>query len=113
MTWEQYHQGLAEAIGAPAPQFVYIPTNVLVRMAPQAAAWCEMNFSYNNLFDNTAAREDLGFRVTIPWVEGARRTVKWLEENSQIGKSEDFPVYDRIIELWQQAVGDLPDVTES
>ena len=58
-------------------------------------------------FDNTAAREDLGFRVTIPWVEGARRTVKWLEENGMLEKSEDFPVYDRIIEAWRQATGKL------
>ena len=55
--------------------------------------------------DDTAAREDLGFRVTISWVVGARRTVKWLEENGQLQKSEDFRYYDRMIEMWQQAVG--------
>ena len=113
MTWKQYHQRLAEAIGAPAPQFVYIPTDVLVRMAPQAAAWCEMNFSYNNLFDNTAARKDLGFRVTIPWVEGVRRTVTWLEENDRLEKSEDFPIYDRIIESWQRVIENLSEITTS
>ena len=107
MTWEGYHQGLAEAIGAKAPEFVYIPTDALVRMAPQEAYLTEVNFSYNNLFDNTAAREDLGFRVTIPWVEGARRTIQWLEENGKLEKSEDFPFYDRIIEAWQQAIGNL------
>ena len=110
MTWEQYHQRLAKAIGAKPPRFIYIPTDVIVRMAPQEAARCEVNFTYNNLFDNTAAREDLGFRVTIPWIEGARRTVRWLEENGQLEKSEDFPKYDRIIEMWQQAVGALTEV---
>ena len=70
MTWEGYHQGLAKAVGAKAPEFVYIPTDVLVRLAPEQAMLTEVNFSYNNLFDNSAAREDLGFRVTIPWVEG-------------------------------------------
>jgi nucleoside-diphosphate-sugar epimerase len=107
MTWEGYHQGLAEAIGAKAPEFVHIPTDVLVRIAPQEAYLTEVNFHYNNLFDNTAAREDLGFRVTIPWVEGARQTVKWLEENGKLEKSGDFPLYDRIIEAWRQAVGNL------
>jgi nucleoside-diphosphate-sugar epimerase len=107
MTWEGYHQGLAEAIGAKAPEFVHIPTDVLVRMAPKEAMLTEVNFSYNNLFDNTAAREDLGFRVTIPWVEGARRTVKSLEENGKLEKSEDFPFYDRIIAAWRQAIGYL------
>jgi hypothetical protein len=76
-------------------------------MAPQEAMLTEVNFSYNNLFDNTAAREDLGFRVTIPWVEGSRRAIKWLDENGKLEKSEDFPFYDRIIEEWQQAIGSL------
>ena len=107
MTWEGYHQGLAEAIGAKAPEFVYIPTDILVRMAPQEAYLTEVNFSYNNLFDNAAASKDLGFRVTVPWVQGARRTVKWLDENSKLEKSEDFPVYDRIIEEWRQVIGNL------
>jgi nucleoside-diphosphate-sugar epimerase len=107
MTWEGYHQGLAKAIDAKAPKFVHIPTDVLVRMAPQEAMLTEVNFSYNNLFDNTAAREDLGFRVTIPWVEGSRRVIKWLDENGKLEKSEDFPFYDRIIEEWQQAIGSL------
>ena len=67
------------------------------------------HFSYNNLFDNTAAREDLGFRVTIPWVEGARRTIKWLEENRMLEKCEDFPLYDRVIDAWRQATGNLTE----
>ena len=69
-----------------------------------------MNFSYNNLFDNSAARQDLGFRVTVPWVEGARRTVDWLEKNDQLEKSEDHPFYDRVTEAWQQAVDGLEAV---
>ena len=107
MTWEGYHQGLAKAIGAKTPEFVYIPTDALVRMAPQEAMLTAVNFNYNNLFDNTAAREDLGFRVTIPWVAGARRTIKWLEENGMLEKSEDFLFYDRIIEAWRQAIEKL------
>ncbi|MCB0130880.1 MAG: NAD-dependent epimerase/dehydratase family protein, partial [Caldilineaceae bacterium] len=107
MTWEGYHQGLAKAIGARAPEFVYIPTDALVRMAPQEAMLTEVNFSYNNLFDNRAAREDLGFRVTIPWVEGARRTISWLEENGMLENSEDYPLYDRIIKTWREATANL------
>ncbi len=107
MTWEGYHQGLAQAIGVEAPQFVYIPSDALVRMAPQEAYLTEVNFSYNNLFDNRSAREDLGFRVTIPWIEGAARTIQWLGDHGMLEKSEDFPFYDRIIEVWRQATGSL------
>ena len=45
----------------------------------------------------------LGFCVTIPWVEGVRRTINWLEANGQLEACEDHPYYDRIIAAWQAA----------
>ncbi|MBT4139752.1 MAG: NAD-dependent epimerase/dehydratase family protein [Candidatus Latescibacteria bacterium] len=107
ITWEGYHNGLAEAIGAKPPKFVHIPTDVLVQMAPQEASRCDVNFSHNNLYDNTAAREDLGFQVTIPWVEGARRTAQWLTDNNRLENSEDFPVYAQVVQKWQQLIGSI------
>ena len=106
-TWLAYHEGLAGAIGAPSPQFVCIPTHVLMQMAPDEARRVEQNFSHNNLYDNTAAREDLGFEVTIPWVEGARRTAQWLDDNGMREKSEDFPFYDRVVEQWGRVVAQV------
>lgn len=108
MTWQQYHEGIAKAMGYPSPSFVYIPTDVLVRMIPeQAAMLCKYNFSYNNIFDNTAAREDLGFKVTIAWIEGVRPVIEWLEQHGLLQTAEEFPHYDRVIETWQKATGDL------
>jgi len=52
-----------------------------------------------------SAREDLGFRQTIPWVEGARRTIGWLEEQAMLESCEDHPFYDPIIAAWR-ATGD-------
>ena len=103
MTWERYNEGIAEALGAPAPEMVRIPTDLLLRIAGRRAEWTEWNFKYNNLFNNSAARADLGFRVTIPWVEGVRRTINWLEANGQLEACEDHPYYDRIIAAWQAA----------
>ena len=60
------------------------------------------NFQFNNIFDNTTARADLGFYYTIPWVEGARRTVTWLDEHGQIENSDNYPFYDRIIAAWER-----------
>ncbi len=88
-----------------------IPTDALGRMAPREAMLTEVNFSFNNLFDSSAAREDLGFRVTIPWDEGARRTVQWLADHGMLEKSEDFPFYDRIIDTWRQAIRNLQPVS--
>jgi nucleoside-diphosphate-sugar epimerase len=102
MTWDAYHQGVAEAMGAPEPILVHIPTDLLGKVAPKAAKWCVENFHFNNVFDNTAAKTDLGFQQTIPWVAGARRTVAWLDEHGRIEDSDHHPFYDQIIAAWNQ-----------
>lgn len=103
MTWDQYHEGVAEALGAPKPTFVHIPTDTLVKLAPQRAASVADNFQFNNIFDNTAAHEDLGFRYTISWVEGVKRAVTWLERNRKSVVASDVAIDDEIIDNWRQA----------
>jgi len=114
MTWDGYHEGVAEAMGTRPPSLVHIPTDLLGRLAPRSAKWCVENLQFNNIFDNAAARGDLSFRYTIPWVEGVRRTVTWLEEHGGIENSDGYAFYDRIIAAWQRLqtgmVRDLEDL---
>ena len=72
LTWERYWEVVAEAIGAPRPLFVHIPTDRLVRTLPDMAEWCDINFQHNNVLSNDAARCDLGFEQRILWHEGAK-----------------------------------------
>ena len=58
------------------------------------------NFHFNNVFDNAAARADLGFAYTIPFAEGARRVIAWQEMHGGFENSDDFPFYDAILEAW-------------
>ncbi len=70
-------------------------------MAPKAAAWSVVNFHYNNIFDNTAAKLDLDFRYTIPWAEGVRRMVAWHDARGSIDSSPDDPLYNKIVDVWR------------
>ncbi len=107
MTWDRYYQGIAEAMGAPTPNLVHIPTDLLAKVAPKRAGICAVNFQFNNVFDNSRAHSDLGFRYTVPWAAGVKRTVAWLDENCKIGDSAGDPAYDRIIAAWQEAGADM------
>jgi nucleoside-diphosphate-sugar epimerase len=102
LTWNAYYGGVAEALGVSAPRIVHIPTDLLMKAAPERMAVVEQNFQGNNIFDNTAAKTDLGFRYTIPWVEGVRRTIAWLDTNSKIVNSDDDPFDDRLITAWER-----------
>ncbi len=102
MTWDHYTYSVAEALGAPEPTIIHIPADLLFRVAPDRARVCLENFQFNNIFDNSAARNDLGFRYRIPFVEGVRRTYAWLESRGRIDNSDDDPFYDRIIAAWER-----------
>ena len=110
MTWDQYHQGIAEAMNVPPPRIIHIPTNLLGKLFPRTAEWTVENFQYNNIFDNTAVYTDLDFRRTISWVDGVRRVVDWLDEHDQIENSDDHPFYDRVIKAWERLGEDMGDV---
>ena len=101
MTWDGYVRGIAEALGAPDPRIVHIPTDVLVKMAPERYGIVGENFQFNNIFDNTAARTDLDFRYTIPWKEGVRRMAAWLDANGGMENSDLDGMEDRLIEQWK------------
>ncbi|MBA3946062.1 MAG: NAD-dependent epimerase/dehydratase family protein [Herpetosiphonaceae bacterium] len=101
MTWDTYHGRVAEALGVPLPQLVHIPTDTLARLAPQEAAIVVENFQFSNIFDTTAARHDLKFRYTVPWVEGVRRMVTWLDEHGRIEDSDAAPFEDHLIAAWR------------
>ncbi len=102
MTWNRYHECIAEAMGARKPDLVHIPTDLLVKVAPDRADIVAENFQFDNIFDNAAARRDLSFRYTIRFVEGARRTVEWLDERGRIEDSDADPFYDRLLDAWDR-----------
>ncbi len=109
VTWNQYHQIVARAIGAPEPALVHIPTDVLAAWLPSAALsdaahWTLTNFQFNNVFDNSAAKRDIDFRYTIPWAEGAARLTQWLDAHDRIAASDADPFDDRLIDAWRAAI---------
>ena len=102
LTWNEYHQQAAQAIGAPEPKLVHIPVDMLMKFSADRARIITENFAFNNIFDNSAAKADLGFEYTIPWKEGVQRVVRWLEANGKLNEGGDDSFDDRVIETWQR-----------
>jgi nucleoside-diphosphate-sugar epimerase len=108
LTWNRHHQKVAEAIGAPMPTLIHIPTDLLGAIAPQRAAPSVNDLQYTNIFDNSAAHRDLGFRYTIPWSEGVPKVVAWLDANGRVENSDDDPFDDQVIDAWRSVTAQLP-----
>ncbi len=102
MTWNAYHEGVAEALEVAPPPLVHIPTDLLAHISRKRFGISIDIFQYPSIFDNSAAIRDLGFQYTIPWVEGVRRTVAWLDERGKIENSDEEPFDDRVITAWEE-----------
>ena len=102
MTWNQYWEGVAAALGKPTPPLVHIPTDLLAAMEPERASWCKENLQYDNVFRNERAKRELGFAVTVRWVDGVRGVVSSLDAGDGVPSCRDYPWYDRIIESWER-----------
>ncbi|WP_436348619.1 NAD-dependent epimerase/dehydratase family protein [Natronorubrum sp. FCH18a] len=109
ITWNQYHRRVAGAIGAPEPELVHVPTDVLVAAAPDRTEMLRKHFQYSTVFDNTKARRDLGFEYTVALEDGIDRTVDWLEARDAIEPWESEPFDDAIVRAWREAAADIID----
>lgn len=108
LTWDRYFEIIADTMGKALPRLVHIPCEVLYAMAPGRLADVIENYRFNNIFDNQAARQDLDFRYTIPFSEGVRQTIAWLDENQRIQNSDQDTFDDRIITTWDSRLAGFP-----
>ncbi len=97
LTWERYYQIVAAAMGAPEPEIIGVHWRELVRAGRGSCDWCGWNFRFNNIFDCSRAKKDLGFKAAISWRQGAERFVRWHEERGNIDARYEDPDYDRIL----------------
>ncbi len=112
LTWNRIHEIVANALGGPPPPLVHIPTDLLAKMTDRAHI-SAINFQYNNVFDNGAARDDLNFQYTVPFAEGARRVIANLDARGKIENSDNDPLDDRLIAAWQSMTEALPSQADA
>lgn len=99
LTWDQYYQQIAEAIGVACPRLVHIPSSLLAQVG---ITICVENFQFNNIFDNSSAHRDLDYQYTFPWKDGVRRMAGWFESHGKWPNSDERPFEDRLIEAWDR-----------
>lgn len=104
ITWNQYYGIVADALDAPDPELVHIPTEQLLEVDPERRHLLENHTYYSTVFDNAKARRDLDFEYTVSFSEGVSRAIEWLESNDEI-EPWDSERDDEIIAVWREAVG--------
>jgi nucleoside-diphosphate-sugar epimerase len=83
LTWDQVYQTIAEALGAKA-NIVHIPSDFIVRVAPQFMGNLLGDKAWSTVFDNSKIKTFVpGFKAVIPFHEGIRRTVAWFDADDK------------------------------
>lgn len=101
LTWDQIHRIVAAAAGAPEPQIVHVPSEVIARFD---RAWGESLLGdkmHSVVFDNTKIKRLVpDFTASTPYGEGARQVMSWFDADPsrRIIDHEAGRLFDTLIE---------------
>lgn len=83
LTWNMIYKILADALGKEA-KVVHIASDFICKVEPSFTGTLLADKAESVLFDNTKIKTFVpGFKATIPFSEGIKRTVKWLLEHPE------------------------------
>ncbi|RRQ48121.1 NAD-dependent epimerase/dehydratase family protein [Maribacter algicola] len=83
LSWNMIYKITAEALGKEA-NIVHIASDFICQIEPSFTGSLLADKSESVLFDNTKIKTFVpGFKATIPYSEGIKRTLKWLQEKPE------------------------------
>ena len=96
LSWNTIYKILADSLGKEA-KVVHIATDFICKVEPSYTGTLLSDKAESVLFDNSKIKTFVpGFKATIPFVEGIKRTLAWLDEKPE--RKIINPVTDQKIE---------------
>lgn len=81
LSWNTIYKILADSLGKEA-KVVHIASDFICKIAPSLTGTLLADKAESVIFDNTKIKTFVpGFKATIPFAEGIKRTLKWLDEH--------------------------------
>jgi nucleoside-diphosphate-sugar epimerase len=107
LTWETIHQTIGLALGA-GPRIVHVPSDFVARVCPERGKSLLGDKAHSAIFDNSKVKRYVPeFRATMPFAEGIRRSLAWLDAHPE-SKKVDAVIdgeYEKVLEAWRRAMG--------
>jgi len=105
LSWNRICMEIAEALGAPAPQLVKVPTDFICEVAPQLTGPLKGDKAHPGVFDNSKIKRFVPeFKCRKPFRVGVRESVAWLRANpgQQNLNPEVDATIEQVIAAWRQ-----------
>jgi nucleoside-diphosphate-sugar epimerase len=98
LTWDQIHRLVARAAGVTGPHLVHVASETIAKVLPEWGPPLLGDKAHSVIFDNSKIRKLApGWAATIPFADGARQIVDWLDTqpgrqvvNDEIDKAFDL-----------------------
>lgn len=106
LTWNQLHEIAARAAGAPPPQIVHIPSDLINAFDSNWGAGLLGDKAASMIFDNSKIKHiSPDFVCTVPYERGAKEMVEWYDADPsrQVIDAEFNALTDRIIVAYERA----------
>lgn len=83
LSWNMIYEILADSLGCKA-KVVHIASDFICKIEPSYKGTLLADKAESVIFDNSKIKRFVpGFKATIPFAEGIKRTLKWLNENPE------------------------------
>jgi nucleoside-diphosphate-sugar epimerase len=103
VTWDQYVQRTAAAIGAPAPRIVHLPTDFLLAIDAKRYVVLDEIFRFHGVYSNAKLKRDVPeFRLTTSYEDGVRATAAWMDRHQKNPAPEADALEDRLVAAWEK-----------
>ena len=110
LTWNQIHEIAARAAGAPKPQIVHVPSDLINVFDPNGGVGLLGDKAVSMIFDNTKIKRiSPDFTGTISYERGAQEVINWFDEDParQIVDEEFDQLTDRIIAAYERVFEEI------
>jgi nucleoside-diphosphate-sugar epimerase len=106
LTWDQYYTIVAEAMGVQA-RIVHIPSDFIVACLPEMEGTLLGDKARSTVFDNSKIRRFVpGYCATVPFSQGIRRTIAWLQADPARQQIDDAAnaKWDKLIDAYERGL---------
>jgi nucleoside-diphosphate-sugar epimerase len=106
MCWDQFYRLVATAAGVKDPKLVHIASDFIASRMPEKLGSLIGDKAVSVVFDNSKIKGFVpGFRATVPFAEGIRRTMAWFDADAARREidTEAVAAYDKLIAAYESA----------
>ena len=108
LTWNRIYAEIADALGAPAPQIVRVPTDFICQLLPRMSGTLKGDKAHPAVFDNAKIKRFVpGFQCRTPFRAGVRESIAWLHahpDQQNLNPQLDADI-ETVLTAWRSRAG--------